>query len=223
MNRLIFDRTITDVENATLKGQYNASDLNRVEEWCDYLKTELNTAGYPISFTTKTNWTQSDMRTANEMERIRTNIKKLMQGFYYLTNIESNAEHFDYIKANNWEKILYEIYYLYFGTANYYVYGGIATGGEPLLWQHRFMQLTQGASLPTVVHDTNYLPSVSASDWTFDTTTATAEPDENAEFTYTNSYGTFRTKNVSSMYSTSRTSIYPFTSSTTYCRRNNSK
>ena len=145
MNRpaedLIFDRTIEDVENATLKGQYNASDLNRVESWCEYLKTELNIVGYDINITTKTNWQQSDMRTSSEMERIRTNIKKIMQGYYYVTSIEQNAEYFNYVKANNWEKILNEMYELMFGMQNWYIYGGVARGGQNRVWQHRFRQL----------------------------------------------------------------------------------
>lgn len=93
-------------------GYYNASDLNRVEKWCGYLASELNSVGYDISITTKINWTASDLRTASNMERIRTNIKAIMQGFHYITNIETNANSFDYKKANNWEKILWEIYNL---------------------------------------------------------------------------------------------------------------
>lgn len=112
MNRLIFDRTQADITNRTSKGHYNASDLNRVEEWCEYLKTELNNVGYSINFTTKTNWQTSDMRTASEMERIRTNIRALMTGYHFITKIYANAENFDYEKANNWEQILNEIYNL---------------------------------------------------------------------------------------------------------------
>ena len=135
---LIFDRTLQDVKNATLKGQYNASDLNRVESWCDYLATELNTLGYDIQITTKTDWVQTDMRAATEMERIRTNIKTIMQGYYYLTNISATAENFDYIKANNWEKILNEIYWLMFGMSNYYVHCGVANSGQSRQWQNRY-------------------------------------------------------------------------------------
>lgn len=91
-------------------GQYNASDLNRVESWCRYLADELNRVGYNITITTKTDWVQTDMRTASAMERIRKNILKLMTGYHYISKIYSTAEKFDYIKANNWEKILFEIF-----------------------------------------------------------------------------------------------------------------
>ena len=140
MNNLIFDRTQADVTNKTEKGYYNISDLNRVEEWCDYLATQLNAVGYNINITTKTNWVQTDLRTASEMERIRTNIRKIMQGFHYLTNIEQNANNWDYIKANNWEKILFEIYNLMCGMEDWYVYSGVSNSGQNRLWQHRFRQ-----------------------------------------------------------------------------------
>lgn len=112
MYRLIYDRTLADVTNKTFKGFYNISDLNRVEEWCRYLADELNAVGYNIQITTKTNWVQTDLRSAGEMERIRSNIKAIMQGYHYITTIDATANNFDYNKANNWEKILFEIYNL---------------------------------------------------------------------------------------------------------------
>lgn len=141
---LIYDRTQLDVDNATLKGQYNASDLNRVEKWCRYLADELNTLGYNISITTKTNWVQTDQRREAELERIRTNIKKIQQGYYYVTQIEANVDKWNWQKANNWELILNELYGLMFGMRNMYIYGGVSRGGEPLLWQNNFMHLFNG-------------------------------------------------------------------------------
>lgn len=110
MDRLIYDRTQPDVTNKTSKGYYNTSDLNRVESWCRYLADELNRVGYNINITTKINWVSTDLRTASEMERIRTNIIALMTGYHFITRIYANADSFNYIKANNWEKILDEIY-----------------------------------------------------------------------------------------------------------------
>lgn len=87
------------------------------------------------------------MRTASEMERIRTNIKKLMQGYHSTLTIEQNAEQFDYIKANNWEQILNELYNYMYGMRNWYVYGGVANGGQNRVWQHRFRQFFAGVSI----------------------------------------------------------------------------
>lgn len=138
MDNLIFDRTQEDVTNKTEKGYYNTSDLNRVESWCRYLADELNRVGYNITITTKTDWASTDLRTASQMERIRTNIRALMTGYHYITTIEANAENFDYIKANNWEKILDEIYHLLWGMEDWYVYSGVANAGQNRLWQNRF-------------------------------------------------------------------------------------
>lgn len=149
MNELVYDRTQADVTNRTWKGYYNASDLNRVESWCRYLADELITAGYNINITTKTNWTQTDMRTSAEMERIRTNIRAIMQGFHYITTIYSNAESFNYTKANNWEKILYEIFNLLWGMTDWYVYSGVSNSGQRRLWQHRFREFFVSPVTPT--------------------------------------------------------------------------
>ena len=135
---LVFDRTQSDLDNDTWKGQYNASDLNRVESWCKYLSDELNSKGYSITITTKTNWTQTDQRTASEMERIRTNIRAIMQGYYYITQIEQNANNFNIEKANNWEKILDEMYNMMWGMTDWYVYSGTSNSGQQRLWQNRF-------------------------------------------------------------------------------------
>lgn len=112
MNELIYNRTATDVANRRWKGFYNASDLNRVEEWCRYLADELNNAGYSINITTKTNWTTLDLRTSTDMQRIKNNILALMTGFHWITPIYSSVDSWNYIKANRWEQILYEIWNL---------------------------------------------------------------------------------------------------------------
>lgn len=138
MYNLIYDRTQADVTNRTQKGYYNASDLNRVESWCRYLADTLNSLGYSITISTKTNWVQTDMRTSAEMERIRTNILALMTGFHWITRIYANANQWNYVKANNWEQILSDIWNLETGMQDWYVYGGVARGGQPRLWQHRF-------------------------------------------------------------------------------------
>lgn len=138
MDSLIFDRTQSDVTNKTSKGYYNASDLNRVESWCRYLADELNSVGYNINITTKTTWSSKDLRTASEMERIRQNIKKLMNGFHYISTIYANNNNWNYLKANRWEKILYEIDNLMLGMEGWYVHCGVSRMGQSRLWQNRF-------------------------------------------------------------------------------------
>ena len=138
MNNLIFDRTLADVEAANAKGQYNASDINRVEEWCEYLATELTSQNYPITITTKTDWTDYDFRYSSDMQRIRNNIKAIQDGFTYITTLNPSVENFDYLKANNWEKILYEIDTMLTSMENYAVFSGVANSGQLRFWQNRF-------------------------------------------------------------------------------------
>lgn len=143
---LIFDRTASDVRNATLKGQYNASDLNRVEMWCKKLVDDLATLGYQINITTKTDWYITDMRDNANLERIRQNILKIMRGYHWINPIYTPSTTMNYQRANRYELILNEIYYLMFGMENMYVYGGVARGGEPLLWQNNFIHKLESAN-----------------------------------------------------------------------------
>lgn len=139
MDDLIFDRTQEDIDNKTNKGYYNASDLNRVEEWCEYLETELNEAGYSISITTKTDWTMTDLRTEAEMNRIRNNIKALYDGYYLYGNaVYSSVSNFDYKKANRWEEVLNNINLIMTGMKDYYVHSGVSSSGQSRTWQNRF-------------------------------------------------------------------------------------
>lgn len=138
--KLIWWRSESDVANATIIGQYNASDLNRVESWIKYIAQELTTAGYDFSnLQIKTNWTKADMRDQWNMERIRKNILKLMD-FTYNTKIKTSSNTINYSRANNYEKILFEIYNFMNGTQNWYVYCGVANMGQNRLWQHRYRE-----------------------------------------------------------------------------------
>ena len=118
MDELIYDRTEQDVEYAKthqssedfLKGTYNYTDLNRVEEWCEYLKSQLNIAGYTTNITTKTDWSMADFPTEAQLERIRNNVSTLKNAFYSATNVPTNLKNMTYKKANDIEKILEEMH-----------------------------------------------------------------------------------------------------------------
>ena len=109
---LIIDRTLSDVNNLRTKGNYNATDLNRVEKWCKYLMELLSEYGYYVSIVTKTDWEigLGKDRMFSEITRIKTNIQKLKDAFYVLPTTPEVPSVTDvsinYIKANNIEKIL---------------------------------------------------------------------------------------------------------------------
>ena len=117
MDDLIYDRTEADVtyakehqsEASDLKGAYNYSDLNRIETWCNYLATTLTGYSYPVSITTKTDWTADDFPTQTHLERIRSNVQAIKTAYYSTTNIPSSLSHITYQQANDIEKILYEL------------------------------------------------------------------------------------------------------------------
>lgn len=148
---LIFDRVKADVTNATLKGQYNPSDLNRVERWCRKLADELTEAGYPINITTKNDWYVTDLRDYTNMERIRNNIRKIMNGYHYITKIYNTVNGFDYRFANNWEKILNEIYYMFYGMENWQVHSGVANSGQNRMWQNRYRTTIKQDAMPQYI------------------------------------------------------------------------
>ena len=156
MDELVYNRTQADVNYAIehqssddfLKGAYNYTDLNRIETWCEYLKTELNEDGYITNITTKTNWTAADFPTQAELERIRSNVSTLKTAFYAYTNVPANMNKMTYQKANTIEKVLDEMFNRLWGMENWYVYSGVSRSGQPRLWQHRFRDFFVSPIIP---------------------------------------------------------------------------
>ena len=118
MDDLIYDRVLSDVENAlnnpgdssNLKGSYNYTDLNRVEKWCEYLKDILSKYGFAETLIIKTNWNMKDYPTRTQIDRIRHNIYKLKEFCYgIITDSIIYNNTMNYEQANILEKILYDI------------------------------------------------------------------------------------------------------------------
>ena len=130
---LIFDRTELDVENKTSKGFYNYTDLNRVEEWCKYLSEKLSSLSYNVEITTKVDWTRLNMFVSSALERIRTNVQAIKSAFYpYSTTptIPLNLNLLNIEKANNIEKILFDIDELLTKTEYGFRYSNTFFSGE---------------------------------------------------------------------------------------------
>lgn len=138
MEELIYDRTQTDVEYALnnpsstsfLKGAYNYTDLNRIEQWCEYIESQLNLYNYNVSITTKTDWSMSDFPTKAEMKRIRDNVEKLKEAFIAFTNVPDSLEKMTYQKANDLEKVLHELDTLINNMIASFYYSGTFYSGE---------------------------------------------------------------------------------------------
>lgn len=138
MDDLIYDRTEADLLNKTDKAYYNYTDINRIEEWCEYLANKLNNYNYTVDIIVKTNWAMTDFPTVSEMERIRGNIDILKERYFAFTEVPDNLNFMGIEKANAIEKILEEINVILKNMENYFVHSGVASCGQGRLWQQRF-------------------------------------------------------------------------------------
>ena len=118
MDNLIFDRLSSDVDTAlnnpenttNLKGSYNYTDLNRIEQWCEYIQEKLKEYGFKEELVLKLDWNLRDYPTRTHIDRIRSNIDTLKNFCYSLlteTIVYDNT--MDFEKANILEKILFDI------------------------------------------------------------------------------------------------------------------
>lgn len=141
MDKLIFDRTASDVEYARnnpsaeewLKGCYNYIDLNRVEEWCKYLSDLLNSYGYVNLINEKTDWNVNDIQTVEQMARYLNNVKILMETFILKKDtpkLPDTINKLTYSQANDIEKILYDINELIDKMEAIFRYSGTFYSGE---------------------------------------------------------------------------------------------
>lgn len=111
IDTLITDRTSSDVINRVpLKCAADYVCLNRVEQACAYIADYLG-----VEIQTK-EWTMEEWRKESDMIRIRNNIKKLIDAYYTKKDTPTLPGRISYssvIEANNIEKILSDIDYIY--------------------------------------------------------------------------------------------------------------
>jgi hypothetical protein len=108
-------QTLTDGERAEyftgLRGCYNISDLNRVENKVAELSAALAASGYPNAVNTR-EWAAGDILTDTEVLRYLGNISALRAAYYTKDDTPptpSVEEWIDYITANDIERILIDI------------------------------------------------------------------------------------------------------------------
>ena len=108
---------MTDAEQAEwqsyMKGCYNFSDMNRVELAVQELSERLTELGYtPPALQTKTTWSTVDVPTKADFDRYFGNVdalKQVLPTFPSTPATPTTAQRFDYLKANDLEKILLDI------------------------------------------------------------------------------------------------------------------
>lgn len=162
MLNLITDRTQADVTNAKailnkvrgnidvlttdelveylagLKGCYNISDLNRVENAITYLSGLLNDLSYNNVVSTKT-WAEGELMNAAELNRYLNNLNVLKNAYFiYSTTPTTPNSYNPYNKANDIEKILLDIEKIIIDMSSYFVHSGVSNCGQSRMWQNRF-------------------------------------------------------------------------------------
>ena len=102
LNPLITDRTTQDVTTGTKKGFYNVSDIQRINSYIQYLSDVL---GLNL---TVTGVSLGQALTRAQMDAILNNINVIRAAWYVADDTPQTpiAVNWDYVKANNIEKIL---------------------------------------------------------------------------------------------------------------------
>lgn len=130
MSDMITDRTQADADSKSGKGQYQTSDLNRVEAKVQELSDIFVGAGYVSNPVTKLDWSISDIPNYSDLKRYFENIADLRAKIYVfddtpLTPMSADTVYefvpLNYEMANDAEKILVDIEIMLKNMAAVYV------------------------------------------------------------------------------------------------------
>ena len=137
----VYDRTQYDVEYAKsqirsgnnlseLKGCFNVTDINRIENNTRYIADRLNVLKYSNTITTKT-WDISGVPNSNEIARLINNVAALISAYYLPEGappLPSTLITFE--QVNSLEKNLYMIKHLLDEEENQFRYSGTFNSAE---------------------------------------------------------------------------------------------
>lgn len=132
MDKLIFDRVLADVENMTVKGKYEYTDLNRINSYIDYLSDYLD-----LGLTTHT-FIMGEVLTKEQMESIIDNINTIREHWYVSSDTPTTPETltaWDYLKANDIEKILQALYNFAISVQRDKKYSGTFRAGSHIIFR----------------------------------------------------------------------------------------
>lgn len=151
---LITDRTAADVERyltlrnkgfenltaaektewlSNMKGAYNYTDLNRVEDAVQYLANKLRERGYRADVSARKTWTMSSLPTLSDMNTYLENIKILRNAFATLSTTPqapSTIKGFTYKEANAIEQIIVDVDQLLDNMMSAWFFSGDLFSGE---------------------------------------------------------------------------------------------
>lgn len=128
LESLITDRTAQDVSAGTEKGFYNVSDVQRVNSYIQYLSDVLD-----LNLTV-TDVSLGQALTRAQMDAILNNINVIRAVWYVASDTPQTpiAVNWDYVKANNIEKILLALDEFYQSTQIDKLYSGTFRAGNQI-------------------------------------------------------------------------------------------
>ena len=128
LDPLITDRTTQDVTTGTKKGFYNVSDIQRINSYIQYLSDVL---GLNL---TVTDVSLGQALTRTQMQSIIDNVNAIRAAWYVANDTPQTpiAVNWDYVKANNIEKILKALDEFYQSTQIDKLYSGTFRAGNQI-------------------------------------------------------------------------------------------
>lgn len=117
--------------NGVVKGSYNAEDLNRVGAAVYYVAAILNSVGYAITPTVRTDWQKSDIFYLSDLQNYLDNIEALRNRLMIWQTTPPTPPDFNhYQRANDIEKIILDVYEILQNMISQYQYCGTFYCGE---------------------------------------------------------------------------------------------
>lgn len=128
LSPLVTDRTQQDVAQRTDKGFYNVSDIARVNSYIEYLSDVLE-----LNLTVK-EFSLGQVLTREDFNDILDNVNTIRAAWYvsHETPPTPIAVNWDYIKANNLEKILLALDEFYQSSQIDKIYSGTFRAGNQI-------------------------------------------------------------------------------------------
>ena len=128
LDPLITDRTAQDVTTRTEKGFYNVSDIQRINSYIEYLSgvLDLNLTVTDVSL--------GQALTRGESDAIRNKLNAILAVWYVASDTPQTpiAVNWDYVKANNIEKILLALDEFYQSVQIDKLYSGTFRAGSQI-------------------------------------------------------------------------------------------
>lgn len=130
---LATEEELAEWNSGTLKGSYDASDLNRVGAAMNYVSARLEEFGYTVSVSPKTDWLDKEWPAPDSMKKYLDDLAELRSKFALMEStpaVPGDMEQLTYTEANNIEKILEDIDLLLTKSAKSWFFCGDLYSGE---------------------------------------------------------------------------------------------